>query len=131
VKESGGNINSFEQLLLESELDVYAGDDSMTVPVMALGTKGVVSVMANIMPREMHELCKLCLENNILEAGRKLLAYGPLMNALFIDVNPIPVKAALNLMGKNVGKCRLPLVDMDDAPLGKLYQELKKFNLCN
>ncbi|MDR0222022.1 MAG: 4-hydroxy-tetrahydrodipicolinate synthase [Oscillospiraceae bacterium] len=126
VKESGQRVDGFSALINESGLDVYSGDDFMTVPVMSLGAKGVVSVLANVVPEVVGKICALCLENNFREAGRLQQKYARFMGSggLFIDVNPIPVKAAMNLMGKNVGGCRLPLCDMESAKLEKLQIEM-------
>lgn len=129
VKEAGGDINYFARLLAEVELDVYSGDDGMTVPVMGLGGKGVISVAANIIPKAMHEICMLCLANDILTAGKKQLELLPLINALFLDVNPIMVKTALNLMGRHAGVLRLPLVDPSENTLDILKKELTKIGL--
>lgn len=129
VKESGGDINFVTQLLHECSLDVYSGDDYMTVPFMSLGAKGVISVAANIIPVEMHEMCDLCLKNDFLTAGKLQLKYSRLRDALFIDVNPIPVKQALNLMGKETGECRLPLCSMEQPQIDALETEMKKIGL--
>lgn len=129
VKESGGDINFVTQLLHECELDVYSGDDYITVPFMSLGAKGVISVAANIIPAEMHEMCGLCLKNDFAAAGKLQLKYSRLRDALFIDVNPIPVKEALNLIGKEVGECRLPLCNMEQPQIDALQTEMKNVNL--
>ncbi|MCL2109740.1 MAG: 4-hydroxy-tetrahydrodipicolinate synthase [Oscillospiraceae bacterium] len=126
VKESGGNVAYFSTLINESGLDVYSGDDYMNVAAMALGAKGVVSVMGNILPRETAEICRLCLENNVLEAGKLQQKYARFMGAqgLFMDVNPIPVKHALKLMGIDAGGVRLPLCDMEEGKIGLLKGEM-------
>ncbi|MGN0690691.1 MAG: 4-hydroxy-tetrahydrodipicolinate synthase, partial [Oscillospiraceae bacterium] len=99
VKEAGGNMDYFAKIIeaCGDNLDVYSGDDGMTVPVMSIGGKGVISVLSNVMPKETHELCQLCLDNNFAEAGKLQIKYLGLINALFCDVNPIPVKEALAL----------------------------------
>jgi 4-hydroxy-tetrahydrodipicolinate synthase len=131
VKESGGNVAYFSTLINESGLDVYSGDDYMNVAALALGAKGVVSVMGNLVPDVVHKICKLCLENNVLEAGRLQQKYERLMysEGLFMDVNPIPVKHALRLMGINAGSARLPLCDMEQAKVEKLKMEMVKIGL--
>jgi 4-hydroxy-tetrahydrodipicolinate synthase len=129
VKESGGNIGYFASILDETDLVVYSGDDGMTVPVMALGGSGVFSVAANIIPEEMQKMCNLCLENDFASAGKEQLRLNKLIAALFSDVNPIPVKAAMNLMGLEAGMCRLPLVEMADDTHEKLRQTLVDYNL--
>ncbi len=132
VKEAGGNMDYFSKIIAAcgDDIDVYSGDDGMTVPVMAVGGKGVISVLSNIMPKETHEMCKLCIENNFKEAGKLQIEYLDLINALFSDVNPIPAKEALNIMGMNVGECRLPLVPMNESAKEKLIACMKKFKLC-
>ncbi len=131
VKEAGGNINYFAKIIeaCGDTLDVYSGDDGMTVPVMSLGGKGVISVLANIMPKETHNLCQLCLNNDFAQAGKEQIRLLDIMNNLFIDVNPIPIKEALNLMGMNAGPCRMPLVSMSDKARETLRVSMKKMNL--
>jgi 4-hydroxy-tetrahydrodipicolinate synthase len=131
VKESGGNVAYFSTLINESGLDVYSGDDYMNVPALALGCKGVVSVMGNVTPEVVSKICSLCLENNFAEAGRLQQKYARFMNAegLFMDVNPTPVKHALRLLGLNVGSARLPLCDMDTANVERLKTEMVKIGL--
>ena len=128
VKESGGNVAYFSTLINESGLDVYSGDDYMNVAAMALGAKGAVSVMGNIVPEVVHKICHLCLENNVLEAGRIQQKFERLMysEGLFMDVNPVPVKHALRLLGINAGSARLPLCDMDNDKIEKLKAEMIK-----
>jgi 4-hydroxy-tetrahydrodipicolinate synthase len=131
VKESGGDVQYFMTLINESGLDVYSGDDYMNVPAMALGAIGTVSVMANAVPEIASRICSLCLENNVLEAGELQQKYARFMGAegLFIDVSPIPVKAALKLMGIDAGSARLPLCDTDEIRLEKLKSEMIKLGL--
>jgi len=131
VKESGGDVAYFATLINESGLDVYSGDDYMNVSTMALGAIGTVSVMANVIPEVASKICSLCLENNFLEAGKLQQKYARFMGAegLFIDVSPIPVKAALKLMGIDAGSARLPLCDTDSARLEKLKSEMVKIGL--
>ncbi len=125
IKEASGNISYTAQVAAEvPELDIYSGNDDMIVPVMSLGGKGVISVLANVAPEETHELCASYLRGDV-ETSRKLqLKYLELVNNLFIEVNPIPVKTALNLMGMNVGKLRMPLYEMEEANLLKLKQSM-------
>lgn len=132
VKEAGGNIQYVAKIIAEcgDDLDVYSGEDGMIVPIMSLGGKGVISVLSDVMPKQTHEMCKFALENNFAEAGKLQVKYIELINALFSDVNPIPVKEALNLMGMKVGNCRLPLVPMSDEKRNALKDVLKKYNLC-
>ncbi len=131
VKEAGGNINYFAKIIeaCGDSLDVYSGDDGMTVPVMSIGGKGVISVLSNIMPKETHNLCQLCFDNDFAAAGKEQIRLLDLMNSLFIDVNPIPVKEALNIMGMQAGPCRMPLVPMSDKARETLKASMKKINL--
>lgn len=131
VKEAGGNINYFAKIIeaCGDSLDVYSGDDGMTVPVMAIGGKGVISVLSNIMPKETHNLCQLCINNDFAAAGKEQIRLLDIMNNLFIDVNPIPVKEALNIMGMQAGPCRMPLVPMSDKARDILMASMKKMNL--
>ncbi|MDR0196979.1 MAG: 4-hydroxy-tetrahydrodipicolinate synthase [Oscillospiraceae bacterium] len=132
VKESGGDINYFARIIeaCGDDLDVYSGDDCMTVPAMSLGAKGVVSVIANIAPELMRDICALCFKNDFRAAGALQVKYARLcMDLLTLDINPVPIKAAMNLVGKNVGGCRLPLYKMSDAALEKLRVSLGKAGL--
>jgi 4-hydroxy-tetrahydrodipicolinate synthase len=131
VKESGGDVKYFSTLINESGLDVYSGDDYMNVPAMALGAVGTVSVMANVIPEVAAQICTLCLENNVLEAGRLNQKYARFMGTegLFMDVSPIPVKQALKLIGIDAGSGRLPLCDMDEGKVALLKTEMEKIGL--
>ena len=97
--------------------------------MLSLGGKGVISVMANIIPKETHDMVNNYLEGNIEEARKLQLKYIDLIKALFMDVSPMPLKAAMNLMGMDVGKCRLPLVDLEEEQLESLKNVLIKYNL--
>ena len=131
VKEAGGNINYFAKIIEEcgDALDVYSGDDGMIVPVMSIGGKGVISVLSNIMPKETHELCQHCLDNDFIKAGKLQIEYLDLINNLFIDVNPIPIKEAMNIMGMKAGECRLPLIKMEQNKIDFLSASMKKIGL--
>lgn len=127
VKEASGNISAIAKIIEKcgDRLDVYSGNDDQIVPIMALGGKGVISVLSNVCPKETHDIAQLCLDNNVLEAAKMQIKYLELMNNLFMDVNPIPVKEAMNLMGFNAGECRLPLLRMDQSKIDILAQSLK------
>lgn len=130
IKEASGNISYTAKVAAEvPQLHIYSGNDDMIIPVMSLGGKGVISVLANVMPKETHEMCKAYLDGDTDKATRMQLEYLDLVNDLFIEVNPIPVKTALNLMGKNAGNLRLPLVDMDSKNLEKLKATMQKHKL--
>lgn len=131
VKEASGNISYTAKLIAECSdlVDVYSGNDDMIVPVMSLGGKGVISVLSHVIPKETHMMAQYCLENNFAEATKLQIEYLDLINSLFIEVNPIPVKEAMNIMGKNAGPCRMPLYPMADQNRDKLRAVLAKHNL--
>lgn len=131
TKEASGNISQIAATiaLCGDALDVYSGNDDQIVPILALGGKGVISVFSNIMPRQSHDICQLYFDGKTRESCELQLKLLPLINSLFCDVNPIPVKEAMNIMGTNVGHCRLPLVDMSDAKKALLTKELKAAGL--
>ncbi|MBE7022107.1 MAG: 4-hydroxy-tetrahydrodipicolinate synthase [Ruminococcaceae bacterium] len=130
IKEASGNIAYTAELAAACpELTIYSGNDDMIVPVMSLGGKGVISVLANVVPEETHDLCQKFLDGDV-EGARKLqLDYLDLVKALFCEVNPIPVKTALNLMGMEVGLLRAPLCEMADKNLDVLKQALARHGL--
>lgn len=131
VKEASGNISYTSKLIAECGdfLDVYSGNDDIIVPMMSIGAKGVISVLSNVMPKETHEMAQLCLDNNCDEAAKLQMKYLELINNLFIEVNPIPAKEAMNMMGMAAGPCRLPLCEMTDEHKAALRTSLAKFNL--
>lgn len=131
TKEANGDISSVSQTrsLCGDRLDIYSGNDDQTVPFMSLGALGVISVFANFCPKEMHEICELCLNNNFAEASKMNFHYVELMDIMFSDVNPIPVKTAMNLIGFNAGECRLPLVPMSYSGYHDLKECLQRYNL--
>lgn len=115
IKEASGNISQVVQMkaLCRDSIDIYSGNDDQIVSIMALGGKGVISVLANILPSKVHEIAEKCLNNNFKEALDIQLDTLALTNALFVETNPIPVKTAMNLMGFEVGGLRLPLCEME------------------
>ena len=131
VKEASGNISYVAKLFERcgDQLDIYSGNDDMIVPVMSLGGAGVISVLSNILPRETHEITQFCLKGDFKSATALQLKYLELINALFSEVNPIPIKEAMNLMGMNVGSCRMPLVRMTSENLTTLVACLQKHKL--
>lgn len=131
AKEASGNLSAIAKTraLCGDNLDIYSGNDDQIVPIMALGGKGVISVLSNIMPKETHEICTYMLHQKVNKAQQLALNLLDVTNALFSDVNPIPVKEALNLMGKNVGECRLPLVSMEDSAKVALRDKMRKVGL--
>lgn len=131
TKEANGDISSVVETraLCGDNLIIYSGNDDQTVPMMSLGAKGVISTFANIMPEEMHDICQACLENDFKKASELNFKYIELMNQLFCDVNPIPVKTALNLLGFKAGECRLPLVPMNYSQYHDLKDCLSNYGL--
>ncbi|MCH5212530.1 MAG: 4-hydroxy-tetrahydrodipicolinate synthase [Oscillospiraceae bacterium] len=130
IKEASGDISYTAKVAAEvPELYIYSGNDDMIVPVMSLGGKGVISVLANVCPKETHDICQAYLDGDCAKATKMQLEYLELCNKLFIEVNPIPVKTALNLMGKNAGNLRLPLTDMEEKNLASLKATMQKYNL--
>jgi len=129
VKEAGGDISAIAKIAAECDIDIYSGNDDQIVPILSLGGKGVISVLANVAPRQTHDICAKWFAGDTAGSARLFLDWLDLANGLFTDVNPIPVKEAMNLMGLNVGGCRLPLVPMEDAARVKLAGILKKHNL--
>lgn len=122
IKEASGNISYAGEIAREvPKLDIYSGNDDMTIPLMSYGGIGVISVSANIIPETVHNMCMSFLENNIVEAKNLQLKYNDLVDSLFIEVNPVPVKEAMNYLGYNVGHCRLPLGEMKEENKAKLH----------
>ncbi len=131
VKEAGGNISAIAQLAAEcgDQLDIYSGNDDQIVPILSLGGKGVISVVANVMPRETHDICALYAEGKVKESAKLQLDMLELINDLFIEVNPVPVKTAMSLMGFCSEEMRLPLCEMDDKNKATLIEAMKKYSL--
>ncbi len=131
VKEASGNIGYVAKLAAAcgDKIDIYSGNDDMIVPIMSLGGKGVISVLSNVMPKETHDMCQYCLDNNFAEAQKLQISLLEFINNLFIDVNPIPVKEAMNLCGMNAGTLRMPLMEMTDANKATLRASMEKLGL--
>ena len=131
VKEASGNLSSIAQIFAEcgDALDVYSGNDDQIVPIMSLGGKGVISVVSGIIPRETHDICAACLAGDFKTGAELQLKYLKLINTLFCEVNPIPVKAASGLMGLCSGELRLPLCDPEPESLAKISAALKEYGL--
>ena len=131
VKEANGDISSVAHTvsLCGDSLDIYSGNDDQVIPMISLGGKGVISVFSNFAPKTMSEITGLALEGKFKEATALQSKYLELMNSMFIDVNPIPVKEAMNLLGYNVGPCRLPLCSTTPEKLEKIKAALKGVNL--
>jgi 4-hydroxy-tetrahydrodipicolinate synthase len=131
VKEASGDISQIAKIkaLCGDKLDIYSGNDDQTIAIMALGGLGVISVDANIIPKDISRMTHLYLEGKTQEALKIQLDMLALNDALFIETNPIPVKTAMNLMGMNAGKLRLPLVEMTEGNLEILKTEMKNYGL--
>ncbi len=131
IKEATGNVSQAAKTmyLTDGRLDMYSGEDGIVVPLMAIGAIGVISVWANIAPRKVHEMCMKFMDGDIADAARMQLEAEPLVDALFSEVNPIPVKKALNLMGMEVGPLRAPLCEMEEQNAKKLAEVMKAYGL--
>lgn len=130
IKEASGNMSqAILYRKLCPQIDLYSGNDDQIIPFMSIGGKGVISVVANVLPKMVHDMTHNYINGKTNEALELQLEFLNFINALFIETNPIPVKTALNLMNKNVGNLRLPLVDMDEKNLEILKSEMKKINL--
>lgn len=130
VKEASGDISTVAQImhLCDGNVDLYSGNDDQTVPMLSLGAKGVISVLSNVAPGYVHDMVTKYLEGDVKASARMQLDCLPLYDALFCEVNPIPVKAAMNMQGKNVGSLRLPLTEMEEKNkeiLRKAMAEMK------
>lgn len=131
IKEASGNIAQVAKLmsLADGCIDLYSGEDGQVVPALSLGGLGVISVLSNIAPKETHDMVKLYLEGKVKESCALQLKAIPLVDALFCEVNPIPVKTALNLMGMGAGAFRGPLCEMEEANKEKLIRAMKDFGI--
>lgn len=130
IKEASGNISqAILYRKLCPQIDLYSGNDDQIVALMSIGAKGTISVAANILPKVIHDMTHHYINGKTNEAIELQLKYLDFINSLFIETNPIPIKTALNLIGKNVGNLRLPLVDMEEKNLDILKNEMRKINL--
>ena len=131
TKEANGDLSAVAKTryLCGDELEIYSGNDDQAVPIMSLGGIGVISVLSNFLPDVMHKMCADYLSGNTKSAADMQIKYMGLMNALFSDVNPIPVKAAMDILGLGAGPCRLPLYPMEEKALENLKLKLKECGL--
>ncbi len=127
VKEASGDVAFAARIKAETDLAVYSGNDDVTLPVLSVGGVGVISVAANILPYQMHKICADFEAGDLMSAQELFLSMLDVMSAMFIEVNPIPVKTAMNIMGFDVGKLRLPLYEMEEGNIKKLKTALKNF----
>ena len=131
IKEACGNISQITKLaaLAQGKIDIYSGNDDQILPILALGGKGVISVLSNVAPKQTHDICAKFFSGDVEGSRREQLRAIELCDALFCEVNPIPVKTALNLMGKGAGVLRRPLCEMEEANLEKLRTAMKNYGI--
>lgn len=131
VKEASGNLSQVAQIAAElsDDLAIYSGNDDQIVPILSLGGQGVISVLSNVMPRETHDICEKFFNGNVAGSRELQLKYLELINNLFIEVNPIPVKTACGMMGMCGDSMRLPLCEMEEKNREKLAESMKKAGL--
>ena len=131
VKEASGNISQVAEIAKQTKgkLDIYSGNDDQIIPILSLGGKGVISVLSNVAPKQTHQMCEEYFKGNVEKAKDMQLEALDLIHALFCEVNPIPVKAAMNLMGKEVGSLRAPLTEMEDANNERLRKAMQEYGI--
>ena len=131
VKEASANFSSIATMMNMADgcIDVYSGNDDQIVPLLSMGGKGVISVLSNVAPKQTHDICQKFFDGDVKGSLQMQLDAIPLISALFSEVNPIPVKAAMNMMGKEVGPLRLPLTEMEDAHKEVLKQVMKSYGI--
>ena len=131
TKEASGNLSLVAQIADEcgDDLDIYSGNDDQVLPILSLGGKGVISVFSNLLPREMHDLCQKFFDGDVAGSRKIQLDYLKLMNSLFIEVNPVPVKTACGIMGLCSDEMRLPLCEMEDINREKLISVMREYSL--
>lgn len=131
IKEASGDMSFITQIsrLINDDFNVYCGNDDISVPLMSMGGAGIISVLANILPKETHDMAMAYLNGDVKKAAEMQKYYLDFINALFIETNPIPIKEAMNLVGMNVGGYRMPLCPMEEDTKAKLIQTMKDINL--
>ena len=131
IKEATGDLSQAAKMmsLADGSLELYSGNDDQVLPILSLGGLGVISVLSNVAPKETHDMVAKFLEGDVKGATEIQLKAIPLVNALFSEVNPIPVKAALNLMGMNAGPLRMPLTEMEEENKEKLKKAMQDFGI--
>ena len=132
IKEASGNISQVADIMqmTQGDIDIYSGNDDQIVPILSLGGKGVISVLSNVCPKETHDIVARFMDGDVAGSRDLQLRALPLVHALFCEVNPIPVKTALNLMGMEVGPLRLPMTPMEEANKARLIQAMKDFGVA-
>ncbi len=135
VKEASGNISQVAEISMltqnEKNFSLYSGNDDQIVPTLSLGGDGVISVLANIFPKQVHDMCQKYFSGDVKESLNLQLKFIPLIKNLFCEVNPIPIKTAMNIMRFEVGECRLPLTKMSNENYKNLVESLKQLNSIN
>ena len=131
VNDATGNISGVAKVLqlADGDVDLYSGNDDQIVPILSLGGKGVISVLSNVAPRQTHDICQLYFDGKVKESAALQLKALPVIDGLFCEVNPIPVKKAMNLMGLNAGPLRRPLTEMEEEHAAKLADAMKAFGI--
>ncbi|MBQ1415164.1 MAG: 4-hydroxy-tetrahydrodipicolinate synthase [Lachnospiraceae bacterium] len=131
IKEASGNISQIAQLaaLVGDTCDIYSGNDDQIIPIMALGGKGVISVLSNIAPQQTHDICQAYFDGDTAKAAKLQLDAIDLIGSLFCEVNPIPVKTAMNMMGMEVGPLRMPLTPMEEKNAERLRASMSAYGL--
>lgn len=131
VKEASGNFSTIAEIMSMANgcVDLYSGNDDQIVPLLAMGGKGVISVLSNVAPRQTHDICEAFFKGDVKKSCELQLKAIPLINQLFCEVNPIPVKAGMNLMGREVGPLRLPLTEMEPQNQEKLKKAMQEYGI--
>ena len=131
IKEASGNISQIAKImnLTDGKIDLYSGNDDQIVPILSLGGLGVISVLSNVAPKETHDICAKWFAGDVKGSAQLQLKALPLVDALFSEVNPIPVKKAVSLMGHDVGGLRMPLTELTKANEEKLVKAMKEFGI--
>lgn len=131
IKEASGDISFITKIsrLINDDFNMYSGNDDISIPLMSMGGAGIISVLANILPKETHDMAMAYLNGDVKKAAEMQKYYLDFINALFIETNPIPIKEAMNLVGMDVGGYRMPLCPMEEDTKAKLIQTMKDINL--
>lgn len=130
IKEASSNFSAIAKILSlmgDTPIDLYSGNDDQIIPMMALGGVGVISVLSNVAPRQTHDMCKAALDGDFVKAAKLQIEAVDLIDQLFIEVNPIPVKMAMNLQGKEVGSLRMPLTDLEEEHVKSLKKAMEEY----
>ena len=131
IKEASGDISQVAKvaLLCGEDIDIYSGNDDQIIPILALGGKGVISVLSNIAPKQTHDICQAFFDGDTAKAAKLQIEAIPLVGALFCEVNPIPVKKAIELQGRDTGVVRRPLTEMESQNAERLKKEMQAYNV--